>query len=151
MGWLPSAPQLDRNPLRLAAEARAAGKSTRAYVIEKLKTGALRFASEHPNHPANFQRNPFISHSNLLGSSVKGHEYMPRYQLGPRHDLLGNDLGKSGGEKPEEVVWRDQPGEGKLDLLLTLDFRMSTSCLYSDIVLPTATWYDKNDLNTSDM
>ena len=28
---------------------------------------------------------------------------------------------------------------------------MSTSCLYSDVVLPTATWYEKNDLNTSDM
>ena len=28
---------------------------------------------------------------------------------------------------------------------------MSTTCLYSDIVLPTATWYEKNDLNTSDM
>ncbi|MEB2352046.1 MAG: molybdopterin-dependent oxidoreductase, partial [Burkholderiaceae bacterium] len=39
----------------------------------------------------------------------------------------------------------------KLDLLVTLDFRMSTTCLYSDVVLPTATWYEKNDLNTSDM
>ena len=28
---------------------------------------------------------------------------------------------------------------------------MSTTCLYSDIVLPTASWYEKNDLNTSDM
>jgi len=28
---------------------------------------------------------------------------------------------------------------------------MSTTCMYSDIVLPTATWYEKNDLNTSDM
>ena len=28
---------------------------------------------------------------------------------------------------------------------------MSTTCLYSDIVLPTATWYEKNDLNTTDM
>jgi nitrate reductase alpha subunit len=45
---------------------------------------------------------------------------------------------------------REAP-EGKLDLLVTLDFRMSTTCLYSDIVLPTATWYEKNDLNTSDM
>ena len=41
--------------------------------------------------------------------------------------------------------------EGKLDLLVTLDFRMSTTCVYSDIVLPTATWYEKNDLDTSDM
>ncbi len=36
-------------------------------------------------------------------------------------------------------------------MLVTLDFRMSSTCLYSDIVLPTATWYEKNDLNTSDM
>jgi nitrate reductase alpha subunit len=41
--------------------------------------------------------------------------------------------------------------QGKLDLLVTLDFRMSTTCVYSDIVLPTATWYEKDDLNTSDM
>ena len=53
--------------------------------------------------------------------------------------------------KPEEVVWHEHAPEGKLDLLVTLDFRMSTTCLYSDIVLPTATWYEKNDLNTSDM
>jgi nitrate reductase alpha subunit len=53
--------------------------------------------------------------------------------------------------KPLEVEWHDKAPEGKLDLLVTLDFRMSTTCLYSDIVLPTATWYEKNDLNTSDM
>nr|WED68951.1 molybdopterin-dependent oxidoreductase [Pectobacterium colocasium] len=53
--------------------------------------------------------------------------------------------------KPEEVEWRDQGVEGKLDLVVTLDFRMSSTCLYSDIVLPTATWYEKDDMNTSDM
>ena len=47
--------------------------------------------------------------------------------------------------------WHEEAPEGKLDLLVTLDFRMSTTCVYSDIVLPTATWYEKNDLNTSDM
>ena len=65
--------------------------------------------------------------------------------------MQGKDLGSFGGAKPEEVTWREQAPEGKLDLLVTLDFRMSTTCLYSDIVLPTATWYEKNDLNTSDM
>ena len=50
-----------------------------------------------------------------------------------------------------EVVWHDQAPPGNLDLLVTLDFRLSTTCVYSDIVLPTATWYEKNDLNTSDM
>ena len=49
------------------------------------------------------------------------------------------------------MQWHANAPEGKLDLLVTLDFRMSTTCLYSDIVLPTATWYEKNDLNTSDM
>jgi nitrate reductase alpha subunit len=49
------------------------------------------------------------------------------------------------------VRWHDEAPRGKLDLLVTLDFRMSTTCVYSDIVLPTATWYEKNDLNTSDM
>jgi nitrate reductase alpha subunit len=53
--------------------------------------------------------------------------------------------------KPTQVKWHDEAPEGKLDLLVTLDFRMSTTCVYSDIVLPTATWYEKNDLNTSDM
>ncbi len=64
---------------------------------------------------------------------------------------MGKDLGEDGRQKPTEVVWHDEAPEGKLDLLVTLDFRMSTTCVYSDIVLPTATWYEKNDLNTSDM
>jgi nitrate reductase alpha subunit len=50
-----------------------------------------------------------------------------------------------------EAVWHKEAPQGKLDLLVTLDFRMSTTCVYSDIVLPTASWYEKNDLNTSDM
>ena len=67
------------------------------------------------------------------------------------HGVQGKDLGETGAQKPEEVTWRETTAEGKLDLLVTLDFRMSTTCLYSDVVLPTASWYEKNDLNTSDM
>lgn len=52
----------------------------------------------------------------------------------------GKDLGESGGSKPAEIVWRGLAPEGKLDLVVALDSRMSTSCLYFDIVLPTATW-----------
>ena len=43
------------------------------------------------------------------------------------------------GVKPEEVEWQDNGLDGKLDLVVTLDFRLSSTCLYSDIVLPTAT------------
>lgn len=151
MGWLPSAPQLGTNPLRLAKAAEAAGMSTQDYTVQQLKEGKLSFAAEDPDNPQNFPRNMFIWRSNLLGSSGKGHEYMLKYLLGTRHGIQGKDLGDFGGQKPEEVVWHDEAPEGKLDLVVTLDFRMSSTCLYSDIVLPTATWYEKNDLNTSDM
>lgn len=34
----------------------------------------------------------------------------------------------------------------KLDLLVTLDTRMSNTALYSDFVLPAASWYEKDDI-----
>ena len=151
MGWLPSAPQLGANPLTVAAAAERAGASVKDHVVAGLKSGALAMACEDPDNPVNFPRNLFIWRSNLFGSSGKGHEYFLKHFLGTRHGLQGKDLGAMGGKKPVEVAWLDPAPEGKLDLVVTLDFRMSTSCLYSDVVLPTATWYEKNDLNTSDM
>jgi len=151
MGWLPSAPQLGRNPLEVAREAEEAGMDAKAYVTKSLKDGSLQMACEDPDNPANFPRNLFIWRSNLFGSSGKGHEYFLKHFLGTKCGLQGKDLGEDGGNIPEEVVWHDKAPEGKLDLVVTLDFRMSTSCLYSDVVLPTASWYEKNDLNTSDM
>ncbi len=49
------------------------------------------------------------------------------------------------------MVWRDEAPTGKLDLLLSLDFRMTSTTVFSDVVLPAATWYEKHDLNTTDM
>ena len=146
MGWLPSAPQLNRNPLHIAQAAEKAGVSPADFVVQQMKTGELDFAFSDPDAPENFPRAMFIWRSNLLGSSGKGHEYMLRHLLGTRHGVQGKDLGERGAVKPEEVRWRDEAPEGKLDLLVTLDFRMSTTALYSDIVLPTATWYEKDDL-----
>jgi len=151
MGWLPSAPQLDRNPFEVVRAAERAGQAPADYVAAQMKAGTLDFAYADPDAPQNFPRAMFIWRSNLLGSSGKGHEYMLRHLLGTRHGLQGKDLGEMGSLKPEEVKWRDEAPEGKLDLLVTLDFRMCTTALYSDVVLPTATWYEKNDLNTSDM
>lgn len=151
MGWLPSAPQLGTNPLHIKAAADKAGLEVKDYVVQQLKSGDLKFACEDPDNPQNFPRNMFIWRSNLLGSSGKGHEYMLRHLLGTRHGLLGKELGDDDVGRPEDVEWHDEVPEGKVDLWVTIDFRMSTTCLYSDIVLPTATWYEKNDLNTSDM
>ncbi len=151
MGWLPSAPQLERNPLKIAKDAQEEGLDVKDYVAKSLKSGALNMSCEDPDKPENWPRNLFVWRSNLLGSSGKGHEYFLKHLLGTNHGVQGKDLGESGGQRPEEVVWHEEAPEGKLDLLVTIDFRMSTTCVYSDIALPTATWYEKNDLNTSDM
>ncbi len=151
MGWLPSAPQLGTNPLTIAGEAEKAGMNPVDYTVKSLKEGSIRFAAEQPENGKNHPRNLFIWRSNLLGSSGKGHEFMLKYLLGTEHGIQGKDLGQQGGVKPEEVDWQDNGLEGKLDLVVTLDFRLSSTCLYSDIILPTATWYEKDDMNTSDM
>lgn len=151
MGWLPSAPQLQRNPLKVSQDALAAGLDAKDYVARELKSGGLKMSCEDPDDPANWPRNMFVWRSNLLGSSGKGHEYFLKHLLGTNHGVQGKDLGGTDGQKPEDVAWHDEAPEGKLDLLVTIDFRMSTTCVYSDIALPTATWYEKNDLNTSDM
>jgi nitrate reductase / nitrite oxidoreductase, alpha subunit len=153
MGWLPTAPQLKTNPLHVAragAANTAVGGDVKLHVIEGLKNGSLQMSCEDPDHPDNWPRNMFVWRSNILGSSGKGHEYFLKHLLGTSHGVQGKDLGP-GDAKPEELRWHAKAPEGKLDLIVTLDFRMSTTCLYSDIVLPTATWYEKNDLNTSDM
>ena len=150
MGWLPSAPQLQTNPLQVVRDAQAVGMDAKDYAVKSLKDGSLSMSCEDPDNPANWPRNMFVWRSNLLGSSGKGHEYFLKHLLGTSHGVQGKDLGAQEA-KPQDVKWHDQAPEGKLDLLVTLDFRMSTTCLYSDIVLPTATWYEKNDLNTSDM
>ena len=151
MGWLPSAPQLRTNPLEVAAKAKAEGIEVRDYVARELKAGRLEMSCEDPDAPENWPRNLFVWRSNLLGSSGKGHEYFLKHLLGTDHGVLGKDLGEEGRQKPVEARWHDHGPEGKLDLLVTIDFRMSTTAVYADVVLPTASWYEKDDLNTSDM
>jgi nitrate reductase alpha subunit len=151
MGWLPSAPQLETNPLQVCRDAGAAGMDPKDYAVKALKEGTLKLAWQDPDNPANFPRNLFVWRSNLLGSSGKGHEYFLKHLLGTSHGVLGQELPADAATRPQEVKWRDPAPQGKLDLLVTIDFRMSTTALYSDVVLPTATWYEKNDLNTSDM
>ncbi|NEN74584.1 molybdopterin-dependent oxidoreductase, partial [Escherichia coli] len=74
MGWLPSAPQLGRNPLGIKAEADKAGLSPTEFTAQALKSGDLRMACEQPDSGSNHPRNLFVWRSNLLGSSGKGHE-----------------------------------------------------------------------------
>ncbi|HMM48128.1 MAG TPA: nitrate reductase subunit alpha [Miltoncostaeaceae bacterium] len=150
MGWLPAYPSFDRNPLELAREAEEAGVPVADHVVGELKAGRLRFAAEDPGAPENFPRILTLWRSNLFGSSSKGHEYFLKHLLGVTTAAVRNE--ESPPElRPQEVVWREQAATAKLDLLVTLDFRMNGSCLHSDIVLPAATWYEKHDISSTDM
>ena len=147
MGWLPSAPQLSTNPLDVTDQAQQQGVDPVQYAVDGLKNGTLDMSCNDPDNPKNFPRNLFVWRSNILGSSGKGHEYFLKYLLGTQNAVLGDE---DDCITPQEITVRPA-AQGKLDLLVVLDFRMSTTCLYADIVLPTATWYEKDDLNTSDM
>src|SRR5262249_1740821 len=63
----------------------------------------------------------------------------------------GSSLRATEGVHPQEGEWHDEAPRGKLDLLLTLDFRQTRTTLFSDVVLPAATWDEKNDLNNPAM
>ncbi|GAA0285933.1 nitrate reductase subunit alpha [Actinomadura nitritigenes] len=149
LGWMPSYPTFDRNPLDLADEAEASGKQVGEHVVEELKAGRLKFACQDPDAPENVPRVLTVWRSNLLGSSAKGDEYFLKHLLGTGNAVRAEEAAPE--QRPKEVVWRDEAPAGKLDLLLSLDFRMTSTTLYSDIVLPAATWYEKHDLNTTDM
>ncbi|MFK4145396.1 nitrate reductase subunit alpha [Streptomyces sp. NPDC004065] len=149
MGWMPSYPTFDRNPLDLADEAAAAGRPVAEHVVEELRAGRLGFAGEDPDAPENFPRVLTIWRANLLGSSAKGNEYFLKHLLGT--DSSVNAAEAPPAARPRDVVWREEAPTGKLDLLLTLDFRMTSTTVFSDVVLPAATWYEKHDLSSTDM
>ncbi|MEM3327039.1 MAG: nitrate reductase subunit alpha, partial [Thermoproteus sp.] len=150
-GWLPFYPQLPENPISLYQKLVEAGAKTDEEVAKKVKEmlarGELKLSVEDPDAPENFPRVLFIWRSNLLASSGKGHEYILRHLLGADNSVMA----KEGAMRPKLLTWREPAPTGKLDLVVTLDFRMSTSALYSDVVLPAATWYEKHDLSTTDL
>ncbi|HUX63078.1 nitrate reductase subunit alpha [Sulfuricella sp.] len=152
MGWLPSAPHWNANPLDLVAEAEKAGATDEAgiakHVIGKLKDGSLDVAFADVDNPVNWPRNLIVWRANLIGSSAKGHEYFLKHLLGAQNGVLQES---GAGRDNKEVKWHEEAPIGKLDLMVDINFRLNSTGAYSDIILPTATWYEKNDLNTTDM
>ncbi len=152
LGWMPFYPQFDRNSLDLCDEAAAAGAKTEAeivaYAVDQLKSGRIRMAAEDPDAPENVPRVLIMWRANVLGASAKGHEYFLKHLLGTHSAVLQPEHTAM---RPKELLVRNPAPEGKLDLLVTSDFRMTTSTLYSDVILPAATWYEMHDINTTDL
>lgn len=151
-GWLPFYPQFQKSPIEIVKEAESNGAKTNdeivKYVVDQLKERKLKFSVEDPDAPENWPRVWFIWRGNALMSSAKGHEYFLKHYLGTHTNTIAQDLAK---DHVKEVVWHEIAPQGKMDLVVDLNFRMDTSALYSDIVLPAATWYEKADLNSTDM
>ncbi|WP_435858769.1 nitrate reductase subunit alpha [Streptomyces varsoviensis] len=149
LGWMPSAPTFADNPLTLGERVRAAGSDPGEWIAGQLHRGRLHFAFEDPDDPANWPRVLTVWRSNLIGSSAKGNEYFLRHLLGANDNASAEEAPPDA--RPRDVVWREEAPRGKLDLLLALDFRMTSTTLMADLVLPAATWYEKHDLSSTDM
>ena len=142
MGWMPFYPQFPENSLDLAdkaeqAVARGEASSNADYIAQRLNSGDLEFSVEDVDNPVNWPRTLTLWRSNLFGSSAKGESYFLKHLVGSMDNVQGADHEES---IPREVTWYQEAPQGKLDLLVTSDFRMTTTTLLSDVVLPTATW-----------
>ncbi len=151
-GWLPFFPQFKRNSMEVAQDAIDGGAKDDAeivgYVVDQFKENKISLSVEDPDAEENWPRVWMIWRGNAIGTSAKGHEYFLKHYLGTHNNAIAKEqaLGHT-----NEVVYHKHAPEGKMDLVVDLNFRMDTSALYSDIVLPAATWYEKDDLNTTDM
>ena len=151
MGWMPFYPQFNENTLELSKEATKKGASSddeiKNYVLEKLKSKELKYAVSDPEAPENHPRVWYIWRGNAIMGSMKGHEYALKHYLGTHSNAIAEDSD----DHPEEIKWHETAPLGKMDLIVDLNFRMDSSALYSDIVLPAASWYEKADLNSTDL
>ncbi len=151
-GWLPFYPQYKENSLNLCKEAQEGGASTdddiKKFVFDKVVNKKITPAIEDIDAPESFPRVWYIWRGNAIGTSAKGHEYFLNHYLGTHTNKIAPECAK---DSVKEIKWYEEAPTGKMDLVVDINFRMDTSALYSDIVLPAASWYEKFDLNTTDM
>ncbi len=151
LGWMPFYPQFKQNTLELTKEAEKSGakdeESIKKYVLEKLKSKKLEYSVADPEAEENFPRVWYIWRGNAIMGSMKGHEYALKHYLGTH----SNAIAKDSEDRTREVKWHETAPLGKMDLIVDLNFRMDSSALYSDVVLPAASWYEKADLNSTDL
>jgi len=150
-GWMPFYPQFKQNTLDLCDQAVNEGALSNSdisnTILEKLKSREITYSVSDPEAPENHPRVWYIWRGNAIVGSMKGHEYALKHYLGTH----SNGIAQDSEEHTKEVKWHDVAPVGKMDLVVDLNFRMDSSALYSDIVLPAASWYEKADLNSTDL
>lgn len=120
-----------------------------AEILAEIESGRLKKLPDGSPVGTNPQNAMAFRHYLLIKSLANG--AMPIYPAPPKRPRgmviwRGNFVNNAKGGYRVLDWFKD---EKKLDLVVTLDFRMSTTTLYSDVVLPAASWYEKLDLSTT--
>ena len=153
MGWMPFSPQFNRNPIEIVPRGGEAGAKTDHQEIERwswssfAQEAALR--GRRTRCPENWPRVWFIWRGNAFQRAPRGTSIFLRHYLGTHDNAIADETAPRVRRRRCNTARRRRAG--KMDLVVDLNFRMDTSALYSDIVLPSASWYEKNDLNSTDL
>jgi len=106
-------------------------QTTRGYIYDSVQNGWMPM---YPEGSLGSDKNAFVS----TGATVKTPKVMFIWRGNWFNQAKGNNY-------VESNLYPN------LDLIVDLNFQMDTTALYSDIVLPAASHYEKYDINTTDM
>ena len=126
LGWMPSLPDVRPQPARPGRRGRGRRAAPVAeHVVDELQGRAAAVRLRGPGRagelPAGADR-VAGQPARLLG---QGQRVLPAAPA--RHRRVGaRRPRRRRSSRPQDVVWRDEAPEGKLDLLLSLDFRMTS-------------------------
>jgi complex iron-sulfur molybdoenzyme family reductase subunit alpha len=104
------------------------GKPIEHYILESVRNGWM------PMWPKN-------DWASLTPDQMHELPRRPRSLIVWRANYLNQ---AKGNEAILKSLWKD------LDLIVDINFRMDTTALYSDVVLPASSYYEKTDLNSTD-
>lgn len=107
---------------------RIAGKPVEWYILESIRRGWM------PLHPKQ-------DWSAMTLDRMHDLPRKPRALIVWRANYLNQ---AKGNEAILRSLWKD------LDLIVDVNYRMDTTALYSDVVLPASSYYEKTDLNSTD-
>ena len=150
LGWLPSFPSFDRTRSSSSRRRNGPAASPAEHVVDELRRGGCGSPARIPTRRENHPELLTVWRANVLGSSGKGHEYFLKHLLGTTDSAVRAE--ETPPElRPRDVVWRDEAPGASSTCSTTIDFRMTSNALFSDVVLPAATWYEKYDLSSTDL
>ena len=98
MGWLPSAPQLQTNPLQVVRDAQAAGMDPKDYAVKALKDGTLEDELRGSRSSEQLAAQPVRVALEPAGLERQGARVLPQAPARHEQRRAGQGPGAAGGE-----------------------------------------------------